>query len=162
MIELINRILKIFLPPRCIKCGAILSDDDGLCPECFNQLNFITAPYCYKCGHPFEEVVNKKSQKLLCGRCSKKQKTPKCRHGQKTGRHSRKRMFCPARLHLVRWECLCRRLIADSTVQTNRANHFGLWQGLRSKAYATGRCRRNPRLTLEAGFLWSNGGRLVF
>lgn len=76
MIELINRILKIFLPPRCIKCGAILSDDDGLCPECFNQLNFITAPYCYKCGHPFEEVVNKKSQKLLCGRCSKKQKTP--------------------------------------------------------------------------------------
>ena len=117
----------------------------------------LVLPLSQKPGKPHEECQNE-----IPPSHSKKQKTPKCRHGQKTGRHSRKRMFCPARLHLVRWECLCRRLIADSTVQTNRANHFGLWQGLRSKAYATGRCRRNPRLTLEAGFLWSNGGRLVF
>ena len=71
---LLSRIIKIFLPPRCIKCGAILSDDDGLCPECFQELNFITAPYCYKCGHPFEQAAS--SKKMLCARCAKKAKTP--------------------------------------------------------------------------------------
>lgn len=74
MKALINQIIKIFLPPRCIKCGAILSDDDGLCPECFRELNFITAPYCYRCGHPFEETVSNK--KLICANCAKKHKTP--------------------------------------------------------------------------------------
>ena len=71
---LLSQIIKIFLPPRCIKCGAILSDDDGLCSECFNQLNFITAPYCYKCGHPFEQAASTK--KMLCASCAKKNKTP--------------------------------------------------------------------------------------
>lgn len=74
MNALLSQIIKIFLPPRCIKCGAILSDDDGLCSECFRELNFITAPYCYKCGHPFEEVGS--SKKLICGNCMKKRKTP--------------------------------------------------------------------------------------
>ncbi len=71
---LLSQIIKIFLPPRCIKCGAVLSDDDGLCPTCFQELNFITAPYCYKCGHPFEEAVSGK--KLLCASCMRKKKTP--------------------------------------------------------------------------------------
>ena len=71
---LLSQIIKIFLPPRCIKCGAVLSDDDGLCPQCFNELNFITAPYCYKCGHPFEDAVS--SKKLICANCAKKHKTP--------------------------------------------------------------------------------------
>lgn len=70
----LSQIIKIFLPPRCIKCGAVLSDDDGLCPECFNQLNFITAPYCHRCGHPFEEATG--SKKLICANCAKKHKTP--------------------------------------------------------------------------------------
>lgn len=71
---LLSQIIKIFLPPRCIKCGAILSDDDGLCPKCFQELNFITAPYCYKCGHPFEQVAS--SKKMLCASCAKKKQTP--------------------------------------------------------------------------------------
>ena len=71
---LLSQIIKIFLPPRCIKCGAVLSDDDSLCSTCFQELNFITAPYCYKCGHPFEEAVSGK--KLLCASCMRKKKTP--------------------------------------------------------------------------------------
>ncbi len=74
MKEIIKNILKLFLPPRCIKCGTVLGDDDGLCPECFNNLNFISEPYCQKCGRPFEEI--KKQKKLICGKCLKEKQSP--------------------------------------------------------------------------------------
>lgn len=67
-------IISIFLPPRCIKCGTVLVHDDGLCPECFNEINFISAPYCQKCGQPLETVPS--SSKMLCASCLKKVKTP--------------------------------------------------------------------------------------
>ena len=73
MKEILNKIIEIFLPPRCIKCGAILAQD-GLCAECYNELNFISAPYCHKCGHPFE--AQNTGKKMLCATCSKKKKTP--------------------------------------------------------------------------------------
>ncbi len=67
-------IISVFLPPRCIKCGTILSQDDGLCPDCFNEINFISAPYCQKCGQPFEAAPS--SSKMLCVSCLQKVKTP--------------------------------------------------------------------------------------
>lgn len=70
----LTNLINAFLPPRCIKCGTILAEDGGLCPECFNEINFISAPYCDKCGHPFETAPS--SKKMLCGRCLKKTKTP--------------------------------------------------------------------------------------
>ncbi len=73
MKEILQKIIEIFLPPRCIKCGAILAQD-GLCAECYNELNFISAPYCHKCGHPFE--AQNTGKKMLCATCSKKNKTP--------------------------------------------------------------------------------------
>ena len=73
MKEILQKIIEIFLPPRCIKCGAILAQD-GLCAECYNELNFISAPYCHKCGHPFE--AQNTGKKMLCATCSKKKKTP--------------------------------------------------------------------------------------
>lgn len=69
-----RNIINAFLPPRCIKCGAVLADEDGLCPECFNEINFISQPYCHKCGHPFENAP--RAGKMLCGSCLKKVKTP--------------------------------------------------------------------------------------
>lgn len=69
MKQFLQQIIKLFLPPRCIKCGAILGDEDGLCAECFNHLNFISAPYCQKCGAPFAEKNTHKA--LLCGKCIK-------------------------------------------------------------------------------------------
>lgn len=73
MKKILQKIIEIFLPPRCIKCGAILAQD-GLCAECYNELNFISAPYCHKCGHPFE--TQNTGKKMLCATCSKKKKTP--------------------------------------------------------------------------------------
>lgn len=72
--SLLKNIINAFLPPRCIKCGKILAEEDGLCPDCFNEINFISAPYCQKCGHPFESAPSTK--KMLCGSCMKKLKTP--------------------------------------------------------------------------------------
>lgn len=71
----IQKIINIILPPRCIKCGNVLSDNNGLCTVCFNSLTFISEPYCQKCGHPFIEI--KKGEKMLCANCIKKtNKTP--------------------------------------------------------------------------------------
>ena len=56
MTNFLSRIIDLLLPPRCICCGKIVSGADGLCAECFNEVSFITKPYCAKCGHPFDEV----------------------------------------------------------------------------------------------------------
>jgi ComF family protein len=44
--------LDILLPPRCANCG-VLVRTPGLCATCWQQLNFITAPYCARCGAPY-------------------------------------------------------------------------------------------------------------
>jgi len=44
--------LDILLPPRCANCG-VLARTPGLCATCWQQLNFITAPYCARCGAPY-------------------------------------------------------------------------------------------------------------
>ena len=61
-------------PPRCICCGKIVSGADGLCAECFNEVSFITKPYCAKCGHPFDEAPG--GRQMLCGTCLRKTRTP--------------------------------------------------------------------------------------
>ncbi len=70
----LQKIIDILLPPRCLKCGEIVSENNGLCPKCFNEINFISEPYCQKCGRPFAEV--KKGQKMLCGGCARNSRSP--------------------------------------------------------------------------------------
>lgn len=74
MLKLFTRIIDLLLPPRCLCCGKIVTGDSGLCPECFNEVNFITKPYCAKCGHPFDEAPSDK--KMLCGSCAGGKHTP--------------------------------------------------------------------------------------
>ncbi len=68
--SILKDILNCFLPPRCLKCGNVLKDDLGICSECLEKIHFITEPYCYRCGQPFEFLEDKKGQ-LLCGKCLK-------------------------------------------------------------------------------------------
>lgn len=70
-----EQFLNCILPPRCLKCGCILSDNRGLCPRCIQEINFITAPYCQKCGHPLE-TLPENGGKMLCGSCLSKKRTP--------------------------------------------------------------------------------------
>lgn len=69
MIAWAKYLLDILLPPRCKLCGKIVSDDDSLCPECFNKINFVTRPYCAHCGQPLESV-SKASKHFLCPNCA--------------------------------------------------------------------------------------------
>lgn len=71
---ILYKILNSILPPRCIKCGKILYEEDGLCPDCFNEISFITQPYCQKCGHPFETEPD--GHKMICGACLKTKHRP--------------------------------------------------------------------------------------
>lgn len=68
-------VLSVFLPPRCIKCGRVLpGGDDGLCPDCFNEVSFISRPYCEKCGHPLDEEPA--NRKLYCASCLQNHRSP--------------------------------------------------------------------------------------
>ena len=61
-------ILNFLLPPRCMCCGNVMFDDNGVCPECFNQITFISAPYCAHCGLPFTDPAAISNQ-MLCPHC---------------------------------------------------------------------------------------------
>ena len=69
MFALFKSLIDALLPPRCKLCGKIVSDDDSLCPECFNKINFVTRPYCAHCGQPLESV-SKASKHFLCPNCA--------------------------------------------------------------------------------------------
>lgn len=71
----LEQILNCFLPPRCLRCGKILKENTGLCAQCIDEINFITAPYCRKCGHPFE-FLQDGPEGLLCGHCLKGRHSP--------------------------------------------------------------------------------------
>ena len=54
MLTLFQKIIDIILPPRCLLCGKILSDRNGLCETCFEKIRFIGTPCCRKCGQPLQ------------------------------------------------------------------------------------------------------------
>lgn len=77
MIKIINKFINFILPPRCLMCGKIVNNDNGLCKECFNKINFITRPYCKRCGEPFIKTIN--NDELLCVKCLNNEKKNKIR-----------------------------------------------------------------------------------
>lgn len=67
-----KKLLNLILPPKCMCCGHIIHDENGLCADCFQKLTFITTPYCKRCGLPFENVMGNK--KLLCVKCAQEKR----------------------------------------------------------------------------------------
>lgn len=66
---LYKQFLNLLLPLRCVKCGIILDNKNGLCPECWTLIPFITKPYCACCGLPFEFEID---EGALCGACHRR------------------------------------------------------------------------------------------
>lgn len=70
MIRWFKKFIDWVLPPRCLICGKIIGADNALCPECFNNLTFITKPYCQHCGRPLS--FTNLGKDLYCPKCLKK------------------------------------------------------------------------------------------
>lgn len=75
MTNIFRYILDFLLPPRCMCCGKINADGNGLCAECFNKITFIAKPYCQRCGQPFTQVAAVNA-KMICPKCLAEKKHP--------------------------------------------------------------------------------------
>ncbi|MDY0882476.1 ComF family protein [Dongia soli] len=53
------------LPPRCLKCGALVEAQGSLCMTCWPQLRLLAPPCCTCCGYPFESDL----EVALCAAC---------------------------------------------------------------------------------------------
>ncbi|KAB7647434.1 ComF family protein [Polymorphobacter fuscus] len=62
----VRTIVDLVLPPRCPACRTIVDGDGRFCVDCWQQLDFITAPMCATCGTPFEHDRGAGTQ---CGAC---------------------------------------------------------------------------------------------
>ncbi len=47
-------VLDAVLPPQCLACQATVDAPGRLCARCWNGLAWIAAPFCARCGTPFE------------------------------------------------------------------------------------------------------------
>lgn len=58
MVAILKSLLEILFPPACPLCGTPVSDDGELCADCWTAINWISAPYCYRCGYPFPADID--------------------------------------------------------------------------------------------------------
>ena len=63
-----NFLTRLILPPVCPMCDRFVDEPNTLCAKCFGKLNFITQPYCIKCGRPFEFDIK---GEMMCAGCIK-------------------------------------------------------------------------------------------
>ena len=60
-------LLQVVYPPRCLSCDARVTDDFGLCAECWRDTPFITGLTCTKCGTPLPGEDD--AAEVLCDDC---------------------------------------------------------------------------------------------
>lgn len=66
--QILDPLLDLLLPPRCLKCGMVVDRAHGLCPDCWKGLVFIEGPACAVCGYPFGYDVG---EGVLCAACTR-------------------------------------------------------------------------------------------
>ncbi|MCQ2741532.1 MAG: ComF family protein [Alphaproteobacteria bacterium] len=71
---LFKALLDLILPPRCLLCGSVMTEEKGLCDECIKKIDFINGPICYECGQPLTDSLSNGRKHLLCGSCLKPHK----------------------------------------------------------------------------------------
>ncbi len=52
MSESLTRLSDVLMPPVCLGCQCPMQDHHALCPECWQQVTFISAPLCDRLGLP--------------------------------------------------------------------------------------------------------------
>src|SRR4051812_29310749 len=58
--------LNLLFPPQCLVCASAVTSNGTLCLNCWQQIRFITDPYCACCGNPFDYDMGKDT---MCGGC---------------------------------------------------------------------------------------------
>lgn len=62
----LTHVLDVIFPPQCLKCDTLVPTYGTLCQPCWQQVAFITPPFCHACGLPFEYALG---DGALCGDC---------------------------------------------------------------------------------------------
>jgi ComF family protein len=65
--RLIGHLIDAVLPPRCLKCGSLVTAPESLCAACWPDLRFLGNPCCACCGYPFEIEVGANA---VCAACA--------------------------------------------------------------------------------------------
>lgn len=63
---LFKPIVDFALPPRCPLCGVTVEADNRFCLSCWEDLDFLTKPWCASCGKPFSFEQGAGSQCVSC------------------------------------------------------------------------------------------------
>lgn len=54
--RLVRGVTEVVFPPVCVHCRALVDEGTGfrhLCAKCIAQIEWVKAPHCTTCGHPF-------------------------------------------------------------------------------------------------------------
>jgi len=68
MKKFLNAFINFLLPPTCPVCHK-KSETEGLCAECFSELEFIGTQKCSVCGKPLDIIIP--DIQNICGKCLK-------------------------------------------------------------------------------------------
>ena len=65
---LFSNIVDFIFPPACISCGAIVEENNKLCPNCTPKFQYISNPSCHRCGTILEYSIDNIE---ICEECVK-------------------------------------------------------------------------------------------
>ncbi|MZQ89587.1 ComF family protein [Frigidibacter albus] len=63
----LRRGLRLLFPPQCISCGGAVTEEFGLCPDCWRETGFIRGLACDKCGTPLPGDADDRAE--FCDDC---------------------------------------------------------------------------------------------
>ena len=64
--QVARHLIDAVLPPRCLKCGILVTAPGSLCASCWSGLGFLSNPCCACCGYPFDVEA---TAGALCAHC---------------------------------------------------------------------------------------------
>lgn len=76
---LLQHLIDSVLPPRCPVTGEMVDSQGMLSAQSWKDLSFITSPYCYACGFPFEFSMDEGAENLCAGCLAQRPRYDKAR-----------------------------------------------------------------------------------
>lgn len=58
--------VDVLFPPRCFVCGELVDAQSDVCSTCWSELDFISRPFCARCGDPFEYAMKDAEYCMAC------------------------------------------------------------------------------------------------